>query len=437
MRNIKQKWHALRVKLHLQDAHQRAALSNILRFFALMVVLTLVARAMANAAVPTVTTAFASRGILTQSISVQGSIAAAGSVPLAVPAGITVQSVAVKEGETVEKGQAIAAFDNAEIADILAMTRAQVKKLTVTRAQLYEAKPEHADTVAGAQQALDWAYADYRAACDVLTILQAQTEPDLPAIAAASEKVAMTLRAAQQAEQARNAAYNAYETADAAAKDSAQSNAADAKILTLQIEEKQKDIADLQALQDAGSVLRAPISGTVQALKLAVGQASEKAACNIADAAKGQLFLCTVDAENADKAQVGSAIAVTQKDAAADAKVSAVELRADDTAQITVRLTKGDFKNGAASGVMTLSEKNYELCLPASAVHQDNAGAFVYTLEAQNTVLGEQQILVRMPVTVLENGKTLTAVSGALGGAAVVSGADKPLANGARVKVAA
>ncbi|MEG1382024.1 MAG: biotin/lipoyl-binding protein, partial [Ruthenibacterium sp.] len=156
MRNIKQKWHALRVKLHLQDAHQRAALSNILRFFALMVVLTLVARAMANAAVPTVTTAFASRGILTQSISVQGSIAAAGSVPLAVPAGITVQSVAVKEGETVEKGQEIAAFDNAEIADMLAMTRAQVKKLTVTRAQLYEAKPEHADTVAGAQQALDW-----------------------------------------------------------------------------------------------------------------------------------------------------------------------------------------------------------------------------------------------------------------------------------------
>ncbi|MEG1926200.1 MAG: hypothetical protein RR415_10695 [Ruthenibacterium sp.] len=438
MRKAKQILKNLRVKMQFQDAHQRTAFGNILRFFAVMVVLTLVARAMANATIPTVTTALLSRGTITQTIAVQGGIAASNSVPIAVPAGITVQSVAVKEGEHLEKGQEIATFDEAEIADVIAMEKAQMKKIKVTQAQLSAHKKGNADTVAGAQQALDWAYADYHAACNVLAVLQAQPEADAAAIAAANEKVAMTLRMAQQAEQARNAAYDAYEAADAAAKDTAQTNAADANILALQMEEKQNNIADLQVLQDAGCSLKAPISGTVQAMKLSAGQQSEKVACNIADATKGQLFVCSIDAENADKAQVGSAIAVTQKDKTVQAKISAVELHADDTAQVHVRFANAEFKEGAASGVMTLSEKAYDSCLPASAVHQDNAGSFVYVTETQNTVLGEQTVLVRVPVTVLETGRELVGVTGVFSSnAQVIAGADKPLANGARVKVAA
>ncbi|MEG0168291.1 MAG: biotin/lipoyl-binding protein, partial [Ruthenibacterium sp.] len=155
MRKAKQILKNLRVKMQFQDAHQRTAFGNILRFFAVMVVLTLVARAMANATIPTVTTALLSRGTITQTIAVQGGIAAANSVAIAVPAGITVQSVAVKEGEHLEKGQEIATFDEAEIADVIAMEKAQIKKIKVTQAQLSAHKNGNADTVAGAQQALD------------------------------------------------------------------------------------------------------------------------------------------------------------------------------------------------------------------------------------------------------------------------------------------
>lgn len=436
MRKMKQFWHNLRAKLHFADTHQRTAFGNILRFFAVMILLTLFARAMANAAVPSVEIAFPSRGIITQTVAVQGSITAAGSVPVGAPMNLTVQNVAVREGEHVEKGQPLATFDVAELTDMLAMQQAENKKLRVEQTQLSAAKPENADTVAGAQQALDWAYADYHAACNLLSVLQAQAVPDAAAVAAAQEKVTQTLRMAQQAEQTRNAAYDAYEAADAAAKSTAQTGAAAANILALQIKEKEQIIATLQALQAADGILAAPLAGTVQSMLLVTGQKTGKIACNLADAAKGQLFLCNLDAENADKAQVGSAITVTQKETTANAKISAVELRADDSALVTVRFETAQWKEGAASAVMTLSEKTYDSTVPASAVHQDNSGIFVYTLETRDTILGAQNLLVRTPVTLLESGKTLAGVTGALSGdTAVVVSANKPLANGARVQV--
>ncbi|MEG1872470.1 MAG: hypothetical protein RR194_00360, partial [Ruthenibacterium sp.] len=84
-----------------------------------------------------------------------------------------------------------------------------------------------------------------------------------------------------------------------------------------------------------------------------------------------------------------------------------------------------------------LSEKSYDICVPAGAVHQDNAGYFVYLLQEQNTVLGAQQVLARTPVTVQESGETLTAVQGALTPQSVIAvSSDKPLSAHAKVRVA-
>ncbi len=52
--------------------------------------------------------------------------------------------------------------------------------------------------------------------------------------------------------------------------------------------------------------------------------------------------------------------------------------------------------------------------LPASAVHKDNTGCYVLAIEQKATILGQQNIVVSLPVTVVETGDTTAAVSGAL-----------------------
>ncbi|MEG1744575.1 MAG: hypothetical protein RR215_03220 [Ruthenibacterium sp.] len=439
MRKIKHLWRRLCAALHFEDRAQRTAFANILRFFAVMLVLTLVARAASNAALPTVNTARPVRGTITKSLSVQGLIRAAGAAPLAVPQGIPVQSVLIIEGEHAEAGQTLATFDAQAVASAIALQQAELKKQQVQAAQLRKTAQPDATAVAVAQQSLDWAYADGKKAQDALTYWQSQ--PDSPertnALAAAAAQIDAAQRAAQQAELARSSAIQSYNSAEAAAQDKQNSDAADAGILALAIAEKKEQIAALQALQKADCVLTAPASGIVQSIQLTAGQNTEKIACSIADAAQGQLFSFVLDEENAKLAQVGSPMTIHQKEISAELSLSAVTLEPDGTARAAVRLAAGAWKEGTAEGKVTLSEKSYDICVPAGAVHQDNAGYFVYLLQEQNTVLGAQQVLARTPVTVQESGETLTAVQGALTPQSVIAvSSDKPLSAHAKVRVA-
>ena len=68
---------------------------------------------------------------------------------------------------------------------------------------------------------------------------------------------------------------------------------------------------------------------------------------------------------------------------------------------------------------------------------RDNSGPFVYVIEERSTVLGLQYVLVRTPVTCLENNGTIAAVSGVFAPSAkVVVSATRTLQEGARVRLA-
>ena len=436
MRRIKAIFNKIRAKLRFDDTHQRTAFGNIVKFFALMIILTLVARAASNAGTPYVTTAKAVRGTITQSVSVQGTVGAAGNTAADAPSGMTVKRISVKQGESVKKGQTLAAFDENEIKNSLAMKGAELDKLNVQLKQLNAAQSTDSSAVGAAQQALDWAYADYNAALGALNNLQAQDPVDADAVAAAQEKVNAALRTAQAAELSRNSALAAYNTADTAAKTTAQTNVADAEIMRLNIAEKQKEIDTLTQLLAADCALTAPVDGTVQDMKLAEGQPAGALACTLADAAQGYIFTFSLEKDNAKHAQTNSAITISQDGVSVDAKVSSVQLNTDGTAALSVRLPDAKWADGAASGKMTLSQKQYDMCVPSGAVHTDNAGSFVYVLEQRNTVLGEQTVLVRTPVTVDETGASQTAITAALTSMNdIAASSDKPLSDGARVRL--
>ena len=74
-------------------------------------------------------------------------------------------------------------------------------------------------------------------------------------------------------------------------------------------------------------------------------------------------------------------------------------------------------------------------CRPLRFVRTATA-FFVLAAEEQNTILGLQNVLVRLPVTVLEEGDTTTAVSGALDyDTQVVVSSDKSVQAGDKVRI--
>ncbi|MEG2022175.1 MAG: hypothetical protein RR087_10395, partial [Oscillospiraceae bacterium] len=117
-------------------------------------------------------------------------------------------------------------------------------------------------------------------------------------------------------------------------------------------------------------------------------------------------------------------------------KLTTVKLLPNNTSECSVRLKGDKWKGGIAGGKIVLSKTHHEICLPSTAINQDIKGNFVYIIEDQSTVLGAQNVLVRIAVNVEKRGATQAAVTGALTSKSlVVSGADKPLSNGARVRI--
>ncbi|MEG1125218.1 MAG: hypothetical protein RSE10_00875, partial [Oscillospiraceae bacterium] len=266
--------------------------------------------------------------------------------------------------------------------------------------------------------------------------LKAQTVPNADAIKAAEEKVNAAFRAAEVAEAARNTAISGYNAAEKAAKTTASSNLAEANILSLNIKEKKSDLNALAALQKADGKLQAPISGAVRSLALAEGQVSGKWACGIASSENGYLFSFILPEEETENANISWDITVEQNGVKESTKLTTVKLLPNNTAECSVRLKGDKWKDGIADGKITLSKTHHEICLPSTAINQDIKGNFVYIIEEQSTVLGTQNVLVRINVNVEKRGATQAAVTGALSSKSlVVSGSDKPLSNGARVRI--
>lgn len=226
------------------DPKQAERLGTVVKFFAVMLILTLTARGIAGASMPRVTLGQASAGSITQSSTASGTISVQGGTPLTAPEGLLVAQVTATTGQALSKGDAIARFDEVSLEQALATKQAQVKQLEVSARQLSD--PEEADGFAlqQAQQQLERAYFDAQktwqdgenaiekarqqrdAAQNALNALQNQpvATPE-SAEAERQQKIAEAKAALDAAESALAAAQKNAEDANEAATDTAQSYA--------------------------------------------------------------------------------------------------------------------------------------------------------------------------------------------------------------------
>lgn len=408
------------------DPGQRRALGRVLRFFAGMLALTLLARGMAGAALPRVTLGRAGAGTLTDTLKTDGTVTAAGSLPVRLPAPLYIREVPAAAGQTVAEGETLAVVDTDQLALAIAEQQTALAGLEARLARLAAAEPLDETRLAEARRALEWARQDYDA-------LAAEDHPD-PAALTAAQRALDSANAAVEAERA--ACIREQARLELAAREAAAETAA----LRLERDAAQKTLAELQALAENDGRLLSPAAGVLLTLALQPGETAgaEAPAATLVDPQAGFLVRFILTEEEAKQAKPGQTVHVTQGDKTADVPLMALGAPdAGGTVEAAARLSGEGWRCAPAACELTLSSRRYDCLLPAGAVQSGPAGDCVYTVEQRTTLLGVQQVLVRLPVTVLASAGGRVAVEGALApDAEIVFSSTGALAAGGRVRLA-
>lgn len=490
MERIKEIRQRLRAAVQSSEPGQRRALGRAGRFFAAMLVCTLVARGASGATMAEVSLEKPASANLSDSLTASGTIEAAAPSDIEVPEGLKVTEVAAAAGQKVNAGDLLAKVDADELDRAVRAQQAQVQKQQLALEALREeqavdssgvdaaqtalagaqadrdrANGRAAEAVQQAETSLERAKQDEQAASDALEELQ-QKPPEeleegeleaaqlaLDTARSARETAEQALASARQAaedtalsgdrsvasaESALQSAQKSYSEAAKQAEAAGKANAADAQLAQLELEEAQRLLDRLTALQQAGGCITAPAGGTLVRLDLTAGQPTVASAGQLAGQEGGFVFRATVGKEQAGQLKAGGLVNVQQDYAVGRGTIQALSPQEDGTVQMTVRLAEdgASWQLGGAEASVTLSQQQYYTCLPSSAVRLGSAGQYVLVMEQRVTVLGIQNVLVEVPVSIERISGGTTAVSGALGpDSQVVASSSRPVSAGDRVRV--
>lgn len=438
------------------DPRQRQRLGWIVRFFALLLVLTLLARGTAGAAMASVTVQRPSSGNVTKSVRTTATVSFAGGTPFTVPAGLLVMAVPVQAGQTVKAGDTLAVFDAAEVDRAVNAKRAALQQARTQAAQqtagdtadpyadgeesVSRAQTKRDEAAAALEKARNAGYADdaekQAAVENAAAALEAAEDALYSAQKAAEDANNAALSAAQSAEDNRNTALHTLEKEQEITEKQNALDRAAAAVTASDAETLQAELDALLAVQQAGGTLTAPSDGTLVSLDLVVGQPSPAVGGQLAADAD---FTAEIPLEEsqANLVSVGTVLHLSQSRASCDAAVQSLSAP-DENGTVTAKctLSKGAWCAGAANASATVQGEKRPCVLPASAVHKDNTGCYVLAIEQKATILGQQNIVVSLPVTVVETGDTTAAVSGALDAdTQVIVSSTRAVQAGDRVKI--
>jgi len=475
------------------DDAQRRAFQNILRFFAVFIVLTLIARGTSSATLAVVSVTGVQRAEITDAVGGAANVVQRNLIDITVPSGLTVKEVFIAVGQYVKAGEAVAGFDVDLLRELLTRENAALDKqllqleklvrvqtadsfsLTSAEAVYENAKADYdavkassAASVASAKKALTKAKeerdralehckeleaesapeAEIEAAYAVLHIAEGAVKEAEAALAAAEKKADADNKASEtklkDAETSLERARKSYEEALQQTSDANNQNRIEATTLRLDIEKQRAVVEALKALLDDEGILYTGIAGTV-AKTLAAGQKTDSGIAGSlygeSDGFYAQMRLKSADAE---KLAVGDVCEVTTGGGnlyyrpTVSGTISEIG-EADDSGGVTVviSLPSGDWKNGQSVQAQVVRSKNtYNMCLPVSAIRSDQNGYYVLVVTQSKTVLGIENIVRYVPVTLLAADGSYAAVDGAIArDTLIITRTSKAVEVGDRVRV--
>lgn len=444
-----------------QDPRQWKIGRVALGFLALMLALTFISRAAASLTVPLVSAESPSSSALAHTVRGTGTIEARQENAVVAKQGLLVSKVFVRPGQQVKEGDPLFTIDLEDLQQQIQQQSLQLQKLQLQAAQTNDANQNQL-----AQLAIDRAVADYdaveaeqkklvkRAKQDLEEaedrwdeyeewgegqFIEGQWQPDDTSY----EDAYREKRRAYQ--DAKDAQEKALQQAQRAIEDAKlqYSKSYSGAITTLDIKEKQIEIQSLSQYQENDGIIKAGQAGTVTKINVAPGQhTSGEASLLMTEDLAGYYFRSVIPAQDAYYLERGRTVSVVtpENKKGIEATIESLQPNAGDkTVELVAFLPQGSGTYGA-QGEFTTTQytKNYDLCVPISALHEDSTGKYVFIMEERSGVLGKEQVAVRISVTLLDKNSEKAAVEGALyRDSRVITSSAKPIGENDKVRLGA
>lgn len=231
-------------------------------------------------------------------------------------------------------------------------------------------------------------------------------------------------------------------SAKRAIEDAGETDAADhsVEINNVSIAEKQRALAQLQKAKEQKGKIVAQTDATVSKILLTAGdRTTETAAFLLADLSEGARFTTQISKEDAKYVVVGDAVTLKVSDKSyEDMTVLSTETNEDSSVSVTVYVPKMTISIGThASMEIEQTSEKYMTTLPLSAIHAEQNKYFVYVLEKEDTVLGEETVARKVNVSIVEKNGEYAALSDSSLSEddSVIVESDTMLANGEKVRL--
>ena len=231
-------------------------------------------------------------------------------------------------------------------------------------------------------------------------------------------------------------------SAKRAIEDAGETDAVDhsVEINNVSIAEKQRALAQLQKTKEQEGKIVAQTDATVSKILLTAGdRTTETAAFLLADLSEGARFTTEISKEDAKYVVVGDVVTLKVNDKSyEDMTVLSTETNEDSSVRVTVYVPKKTISIGThASMEIEQTSEKYATTLPLTAIHAEQSKYFVYGLEKEDTVLGEETVARKVNVSIVEkNGEYAALSDGSLSeDDSVIVESDTMLANGEKVRL--
>jgi len=226
--------------------------------------------------------------------------------------------------------------------------------------------------------------------------------------------------------------------------DTTTQNLLTASTLELDIANQEGIVSMLSQLIAQDGIMYALYPGRVSMAAQAGGTTTTAPVITLQDIAGGFEANLQIPMRDAERLAIGSETIVATGGGSmfftptAIATVSAIsQPDENELATITLQLPESNWSVGQRiDAEVVLSRSSYDVSIPISALRSDDMGYFIYVMEHRSTVLGVQNIVVRVNIIINASDSNMVSVSGAIGrGSQIIVGSNKAVSAGDRVRV--
>jgi len=229
------------------------------------------------------------------------------------------------------------------------------------------------------------------------------------------------------------------------AEDSTAQNNASTTTLLLDIEEQKTVVDALNLIASNEGLIYSDITGTISFSAEEGSVTGRDPLISFMDGAKGYEARTQLSRTDAEKLSVGDECQVTTGGGSlyytptVTGSISSISQPNDqDKVQVTILLPEADWSEGQRVEVQVVFDRStYDMCIPLSALRSDNSGYYVFLIEQRSTVLGTENVVTRVPVTVTASDGEMASIRGPVSRSSqIVSGSNKAISIGGRVRMA-